>query len=40
MMGDQNVIRSLNAQLTNELSAVNQCFLHARRYRQWGLAMA
>lgn len=38
MIGDQNVIRLLNAQLTNELSAVNQYFLHARMYRHWGLA--
>ena len=37
MKGDPNIIRLLNAQLTNELTAVNQCFLHARMYRHWGL---
>ena len=36
MIGDQNVIKLLNAQLTNELSAINQYFLHARMYQHWG----
>lgn len=37
MIGDKNIIKLLNAQLTNELSAVNQYFLHARMYQHWGL---
>ncbi len=37
MIGEPGVIIFLNRQLTNELTAVNQYFLHARIYKHWGL---
>jgi bacterioferritin len=37
MQGDAKVIEFLNTQLTNELTAINQYFLHARICRHWGV---
>ena len=36
---DLGVVEHLNTQLTNELTAVNQYFLHARTLRHWGVTL-
>lgn len=39
MLRDPKVIEHLNTQLTNELTAINQYFLHARTLEHWGVTL-
>lgn len=39
MSADPKIIEHLNRQLTNELTVINQYFLHARSLEHWGVSV-